>query len=360
MQVREWIDLGRETIIRLLENELAVVWPEVEARCADRPYPPNRRPIQPHHLTSARQELRDEGIILEIANKTRGGREVPFIVLRGTEQREAVKEAAARKRLLQARYLSWALTLDVLGLAGERAVHAALMDVAPRVGYRVVRPEGGPVVGLFGQPLEGPLDDAAHLQVLDERGVGVGVVAVPIEVKNVREWIYADSERLHQLLHKAARLQEQFPDVGIVPVLACRRGAYNTFRMAKAFGFYVADARAQFLPQREDVTPTGIEEVIVGLGYEDLTQAVRPHRLLKHHFAKAIPKVAARAASDWGQYGPQFVGHFARLRDVALPRTDRAMIAEELRKAASEILGEEEAEAEEQPEWEPPFPQDYY
>lgn len=360
VNVRQWVDLGKETIVRLLQAEYAAVWPEIEAKCADWPYPPNRYPIQPHHLTTARKELRTEGVTRELSDITRGGRDIPYITLREVDREtEAIKEAAARKRLLQARYLSWAVTLQLLGPAGENAAHAALMTVAPQAGYRVVRPEGGNVAGLFGQPVEGgPLDDAAHLQVVDNRGIGTGVVTVPIEVKNVREWIYADSARLHQLLYKAARLQQRFPDVGIVPVQVCRRAAYNTFKMARAFGFYVANANAQFLPQREDVTPTAVEEVRVGLGYRDLTQATEPNRLLMAHFGRSLPKVSQRAAKDWAVYGPLFAEHFDRLRDPSLPRAKRAELANELEHDAGEILGEQEEE--EQPEWEPPFPGDYY
>lgn len=156
VNVRGWVELGKETILRLLQDEHAVVWPEVEAKIADRAYPPNVRPIQPHHLTSARQELRTEGVIREREEVTRGGRSVPFITLADVGRNaEAVKEAAARKRLLQARYLSWAMTLDLLGPAGERAAHTALMAVAPRAGYRIERPEGGPVGDLFGEPVVG-------------------------------------------------------------------------------------------------------------------------------------------------------------------------------------------------------------
>lgn len=353
MNVRGWIDLGKESIVRLLENEHAVVWPEVEAKLADRAYYPNTRPIQPHHLTSARKEHRDDGIIREQTEVTRGGRDVPFLTLADVGRHgEAVKEAAARKRLLQARYLSWAVTLNLLGPAGERATHTALMETAPRVGYRVELPSGGPVNSLFGEPIEGgALDNAAHLQVVDDRGIATGVVTVLIEVKNVRERIYADSERLHPLLYKAASLKRRFPDVDVVPILVCRRAAYNTFTMAKAFGFYVADAKAQFLPRREDVTPTAVQEVRAGLGYEDLTQEVKPNRLLTAHFGRSFPKVVSRAARDWAVYGPEYIDYFDRLRDPAIPRLERAALADDLERTAASILGEEGEE--EQPDWEP-------
>jgi hypothetical protein len=370
VNVRWWVDLGKETIVRLLENEHAAVWPEIEAKAADRTYPGNTRRIQPHHLTTARKELRDAGVINEQSAPTRGGREVPFMTLTHVGRHgEAVKEAAARKRLLQARYLSWSVSLNLLGPAGERATRVALGAVAATAGYRIENPDDGEVASLFGEPVEGgPLDAAGHLQVVDNRGISTGVVTLTIEVKNVREWIYADSERLHQLLYKSASMKRRFPEVDIVPVLVCRRGAYNTFQMARAFGFYVADAKAQFLPRREDVPPSAVEEVAAELGYRDLTQEQEPNRLLRAHFGGSLPKVVSRAAGDWAEYGPQYIDRFERLPDPALSRPDRAALADELENATKRILGEQEEEEEEEeeeewrgeePDWEPLDWRDY-
>jgi hypothetical protein len=158
----------------------------------------------------------------------------------------------------------------------------------------------------------------------------------------------------------------RFPEVDVDPVLVCRRGAYSTFKMARAFGFYVADAKAQFLPRREDVTPTLVEEVASGLGYRDLTQELQPNRLLRKHFGQSLPRVASRAAQDWAEYGPRYIGRFERLRDPALSRPDRAALANELENVTKRILGEEDEEEEEEeelesgePEWEPLDWRDY-
>ncbi len=335
--------LGRKAILELLEEEHAAVWLEVEAKVADHAWHSLRRPVQPHHLTTARTQLRREGVIKESPGATRGGAAISVLHLADLRRRKkAFERAAARKRLLQARYLSWAVRRNLLGPAGERVAHASLVDVAPAAGYRLERPEGGPVASLFGAPVPGgPLDGAAHVQVTDMSGITRAVVTILVEVKNVREWIYPDSERLHQLLYKSARLKERHPDVPIVPVLVCRRASYMTFTMAKAFGFYVADAKAQFVPRRQDVTPTHVNEVALELGFSDLVQDLGPNRLLRKHFSSALPRVAPTAAQTWATYGPSYVQHFERLRDPRLSRKDRAAVAAELEQAVRAILAPE-------------------
>lgn len=121
-----------------------------------------------------------------------------------------------------------------------------------------------------------------------------------------------------------------------------------TFTMAKAFGFYVADAKAQFVPH--------VNEVALELGFSDLTQDPGPHRLLRTHFGSALPRVAASAAETRATYGPAFLGHFEKLRNPHLSRRDRAMLAEELEQAVREITAPEPEEPE--PEYEPFYPED--
>ncbi|MEX1100928.1 MAG: hypothetical protein WD739_11890 [Actinomycetota bacterium] len=265
-----------------------------------------------------------------------------------TGRKRKVEDAAARKRLLQARYLAWAVTLHILGPAGERATHASLLKAAPIAGYRVERPEGGPIGSLFGKKVVGgPLDDAVHLQLKNELGVPTGVVSVPIEVKNVREWIYPGSERLHQLLHKAAALQDANPELPIVPVLVCRRAPWATFRMAKAFGFYVADAKAQFLPEREDVSQTHVEEMRVELGYSDLVIDTGRNRLLDKHFGKALPGIAEDAASSWAIFGPRYLETFEALRQPTLSEARRSELTLELESEGRRILRDRQGDEDE-------------
>jgi hypothetical protein len=95
-------------ILRLLQDRHAALWPEIEARLADHPHPQARYGIDPHWLTNARTTLVSTGQIVETQETTRGGRSIGVYVLKRRGLTETtVKETAARKRLLEARYLSW-------------------------------------------------------------------------------------------------------------------------------------------------------------------------------------------------------------------------------------------------------------
>jgi hypothetical protein len=113
--------------------------------------------------------------------------------------------------------------------------------------------------------------------------------------------------------------------------------------MAKAFGFYIADSKAQFVPVREDVPPTHVEEMRVELGYSDLVHGVRHHRLLAQHFGKSLPRVAEGASSNWAKFAPLFLDHFKTLRDPGLSDDARSVLATEIETEARRVLKERES-----------------
>ncbi len=175
------------------------------AYLADRPYPGLRDGINPHHLANARHQLLAQQLIEEIAEPTRGGRRIAILALRDRTRREtAFQRSAARKRLLQTRYLSWASPgsgdPNLIGSAGERIAHASL-QAATDIGYRLVRPEGGHVTNLFGAPIPGgPLDNAAFSVMLDNQQLPTAVTIL-IEVKNVRRRRGQQGARLQPCAH---------------------------------------------------------------------------------------------------------------------------------------------------------------
>src|SRR5437764_10048715 len=112
----EWVEEGKTAIISLLEREHAAVWPaEIIAKLSEGP-----GRVDPHHLTTARDRLIFERTIEPIESPTRGGGLIPVLVLVDRSgRRRAIEDAAARKRLLYARYLNW--SSRYYGRAGERA-----------------------------------------------------------------------------------------------------------------------------------------------------------------------------------------------------------------------------------------------
>src|SRR5713226_3111729 len=69
----EWRALAAEAILNLLDRELAVIWPEVEAKLEPKFGAVAAKGIDPHHLQYAREQLRQTRVIEEYDSPTRGG-----------------------------------------------------------------------------------------------------------------------------------------------------------------------------------------------------------------------------------------------------------------------------------------------
>jgi hypothetical protein len=158
-----------------------------------------------------------------------------------------------------------------------------------------------------------------------------GQYVVLIEVKNIREWIYPGTAELHQLLDKAARIQQLHPTRRLLPVLVCRRAHTITARMGEHLGFYVISTKRQYVPP--SIVGTELDEVRDELGYElEAWPEIPPPAMVKH-FSTTLQGVAERTAERWS-ISAQALGHyFATLRDERLK--DRSDVAESMRAAAA-------------------------
>ena len=208
-----FVELAIDAMLELVSQEHAVVWHEIEAKLAEQAHRNSPRGYNPHVLTNARNHLIATGQIEAVTGRARGGREITVYGLANRRQlrRETKFDVvAARKRLLETRYLGWAegsARARVIGDAGELVTHRSL-HAAAASGYRIVNPTHrlGNVEILFNRPVPGgSLDNAAHLIV--DTPHGESVVTVVIEVKNLRAWLYPRAEEIYQLLDKAAQLQ---------------------------------------------------------------------------------------------------------------------------------------------------------
>lgn len=90
--------VAAEAIVALLEADGTATQRGMEAKIADVKYPGQRYPINPHHLTTARQRLLAAGVIEETRERTRGGGVVPVFTL--SSPTKAAQCAAGCKRLL--------------------------------------------------------------------------------------------------------------------------------------------------------------------------------------------------------------------------------------------------------------------
>jgi hypothetical protein len=298
MAPEQYVALARRAIVELLDREHAAPWLEVEARITDVPWPTIGHRIDKHHLSTAHVQLLRAGHIEQRQTDTRGGREVTIIQPADVGRRAtAIAKAAQRKRVLLARYLGWAQGTrtrpGIIGPAAERVVHESLKETAT---FRLINPAGGQVSEFLGCDIKGPLDNAIILAPMSDDGLPGQPIAVPIEVKNIRDWIYPSSQELYQLLEKAARLKQLQPQIPLVPLLVCRRAHYTAFKMAKALGFFIVETRRQYIGPVEEER---LEEVRVELGFLDLMALRAPDPPLVHMFRDVFTKQASASADNW-------------------------------------------------------------
>lgn len=293
----EWVGLGRTAILQLLEREHAAAWIEVEAKIADVTWAPLGVHVDPNHLSTARLELQREGRIMTAASTSKGQRVVEVVHLADTRRRvTAIDRAAAHKRALLSRFRSWAEGTPhhrgLIGPAGEKVVNDSLVQSGM---IQLAMPGGGQVKVFLGHQLDGPLDNAGFYVPL-RAGIPGAALAVPIEVKNIRDWIYPASDELHQLLDKAATLQVAQPDVPIAPILVCRRAHITAYRMAEALGFIIIQAKQQFI---HAVDEGKLRELRAGLGLIDLAVENGADPWVQSQFTKVLGRIGDRTAERW-------------------------------------------------------------
>jgi len=336
----QYVRFAEKALMELVRQEGAVLLREAEAKISDQRWPSVPTAIDPHHLSTARQRLlRSKWLKLSDPIDAGGTR-----LMHPTDERrkkEAIRTASKRKRRLHGRMEKWARATPrypagLIGEAGERVVRASLAAAAPH-GTRPVFPGGGEVPSLLGTPVPGgPLDTAAWAEQLDEHGRSTGSVLCPIEVKNIRHWLYPIHRELFQLLHKAALIQKAHPDELICPVLITRKRAWVTDQMSRDLGFRVIDLHKQFVLPTEDVDEEQVEEVRQELGYADLTRSDEADRNLTNLLAGSIRTTSRPNAQRWQEHGSKLAEHYETLRSTSLSRHERDAAMNELREAAEE------------------------
>lgn len=118
----------------MLDEQLAVVYAELEARIAERSFIGERDNINPHHVTNALRELTRAGVVIAEKAAAKGGHTIETIHPADQRRRTTrIAQAAARKRLLAARYAGWSQGTirhprGLIGPAGEQAVRRAVLE----------------------------------------------------------------------------------------------------------------------------------------------------------------------------------------------------------------------------------------
>jgi hypothetical protein len=298
-EVDEYVERAAQAIMQTLNEHHAVVHAELEARLSEGEFADSLKNINPHHITSALRDLHRSGQIIWDHTAARGGQVIDTIQPANQNRRSTkIAEAASRKRLLFARYNGWAqgtkrYPLGLIGRAGEAAVRSAILRSGA---LQPARPDAGEVGNLLGIELPGPVDSAGYLIPFSSGLPGIPITVLT-EVKNIRSWIYPQTEELYQLLNKASVLQIARPDQQILPVLACRKAHPTTFYIAKQFGFLVIEMGRQFVDSV--VSADELLEVRTELHFHDLFRQDGPSARVLERFNKTLPTVAPRFAGTW-------------------------------------------------------------
>ena len=295
----EYVEQAAARIVDLLTEHHALVHPEVISRISEGYYSGAGENIDPHHVTTALRDLHAAEVIRSVQAPTRGGHVITTLHLTTPPKlsRTAAERAAARKRLLLARYTGWSQGTvknphGLIGPAGEQAVRGALLAAGA---MQPAAADFGPVARVLGTPLPGPADSGGYL-VPFVKGLPEPAVTVLVEVKNIRSWIYPSSEELVQLLNKCRVLKESHPDQPLIGILACRRAHPTTFWMAHQLGFMVIDMNLQFAGS---VGQKELDEVRNELHLTDLRTGIGPSLRVRDRVAKTLPVHATTIAERW-------------------------------------------------------------
>lgn len=274
----------------------------MEARASDRTWEPLvwSWPINPHHLTTARNELHAEGLIEPRAAPTRS-HATPIATwspanTRGRSRR--IEDAAARKRLLTARHAGWARRggagRGLIGAAGEAAALAAFQNPDSQINQIRVS-----VHELLDVRLTGELDLAGYFIDVATDPSHPAVILVMVEVKNTRGWYYPEDPELLRFLAKAAHLQAERPGALILPVFLCRRFQYTLWERGAQHGFLPAQVESQLVLSDNELDQNSLNEVAVGLGFADLRLGAQPTNRHLGLVNTAIPRRAREYSQLW-------------------------------------------------------------
>lgn len=288
MEREEREKLARKRIVSILNNHAIATMRTLEQKISDAgPY--NQR-IDPHILTTVRNQLMKEGRVVKLNNQ------VPWYHLNDTPV-EIIKQRLAEQ-------LPIFLGLQRGGLGSrigqclEIAIFRALLsqDQLEFLGYfnnldehddsRLYSKEEPPQ-SLSGLRLEG--DQRLDFLVRQEDVGWAGM-----EAKNVREWLYPNRSEITELIEKAVALD-------IVPILIARRIPFVTFKVLSTCGVVFHQTYNQLYPDadRELAEQARNKDL---LGYHDIRIGNEPDERLLKFIGTNLPQVLLEAREKFDEY----------------------------------------------------------
>lgn len=317
--------IARRRLMKNLETLGVASMRTLEMKIADAG--PTDMRVDPHIITTARNELIDEGLVV---------RKEALWYHRADTPQNRVSDRLAILRPLHDRTAAQQFTMR-LGQTLEIAVFKSLEQSTLHFvgGFNDLNDHDDSALYSKEEP---PLAFSGRRMPGDRRFDFLAFHTsgpLGIEAKNIREWLYPDRPEVRDLLFKAAVADT-------VPVLIGRRIPYVTFRLLWACGALVFENFNQLYPEAEAALAVDVQEKS-NLGYHDVRVGSEPNPRLLRFLAETLSARAESARERFNQF-----------RDLALEfgtgEMDYASFAARVRRREN---GQPEDFDEPEPDWDP-------
>lgn len=319
-------DLARRRLLRVLDWRRYCSVRQLEKKISEAG-PEDMRP-DPYILTQAIKQLLDE----EQIRKQPGGKGLPLFYTPATFNPRNRTDAARRQYILKLYRKFFELTNSgVVGKALERVVFNTAVQASPG-NFTIIGSPDDPVK--TGSVIDGKkIEREPDLLLV---GCGGPTCIADIEVKNLREWLSAQSEEVWNLIGRALRVEA-------VPVLITRKILGLSFYIFQRIGLLAWQLHFQFFPPETEDEVADIRDKD-GLGFSDIRCSDNPPPTLVRYFGHHLPRLVP-AARDRFLASREILSRYAidEALEHDIPGPTRSRLFDEFR---SELL-EEEADIEE-------------
>jgi hypothetical protein len=288
MHRQERLELARARLVRILAKHKVANARTLEQKISDAG-PSNQR-IDPHILTTARQQLEQQGVIIQLR------RQIPWYHLSGTPA-GALQQRLALQEPIQQAMQQYNFTVRV-GQALEIAVFRALrsqtnlqffghfLDLDAHDDSQPYSKEEPPS-GLSGHLLP-------NNRKFDFVAVSTSAGFIGIEAKNIREWLYPQRDEIKELLSKCCT-------VDAIPVLIGRRIPFVTFKLLNVCGAIIHRTYNQLFPASEAALALRAKDKDL-LGYHDIRIGNQPDARLQRFIQTNLPTLLKNARAKFEQF----------------------------------------------------------
>ena len=293
--------LARTRLLNVIRRHGISVARTLEQKISDAG--PGHQRIDPHVLTTVRQQLVDEGVLL--TRTTPGVNNTPWFSLTGADTafvqerydaqlpvHQAIREHGVTNRLGQCLEIAVYRTL----LEQDQLTHFGRFKDLDDHDDSTLYSKEEPPQSVSGKHL-------ARQQRLDFLVLSSTAELGGIEVKNIREWLYPGREEIRELLIKAMALD-------CVPILIARRIHFTTFKVLKPCGVILHQTYNQRWAEADQELAEKARDKHL-LGYHDIRVGNMPDERLLKFIGTNLPKVMPHARKRFEQH-KDLIGKFVQ------------------------------------------------